>query len=237
MPLPLNLAMTPSEIAYAQTLPADLAWMACHFSPDGTGVTDLPADLPKGALLILDDSIPCISHSITVITDALKAVISKTQCCGLLLDFQRPKSRASNAVVTALADALPCPVAVTPEYAEGVACPVFLPPAPLHIPLTKYLHPWKNREIWLEAALWKESITVKKDGTTFQIDNNPADCANYFHHQKLCCRYTTQTSENHIIFHLIDTPETLKQKLRLAQSLGVTRAVGLYQELGTFLTR
>ena len=76
MLLPLNLAMTQSEIADAASLPAQIAWMACHFSPSGQGLMNLPAALPEGAILILDDSIPCRGHSVDIVLETLADLIS-----------------------------------------------------------------------------------------------------------------------------------------------------------------
>lgn len=236
MLLPLNLAMTPTEIAAADILPEQIAWMACHFSPAGQGLVNLPIHLPEGAILILDDSVPCQGHSADVILQTLDELVTQFHCNSLLLDFQRPANKETMSLVQTLLRALPCPVAVPPEYAEKLPCPVFLPPPPLHLPLGKYLQPWAGREIWLEAALCQQTITVSPDGTTV----TPTDTTEYpnsgFFDKNLCCRYLTKIETSRITFTLFDTPETLQCKLDQAQSLGVTRAVGLYQELGTFLT-
>ena len=40
------LAMTSAEYGAAARLPRRLAWMACHFSPDHSGLCDLPEQLP-----------------------------------------------------------------------------------------------------------------------------------------------------------------------------------------------
>jgi hypothetical protein len=77
MGLPLNLAMTASEIAGVCPLPKDFAWMACHFSPDGEGLTNLPDYLPDGSLLILNDSIPCGDHDIRHISKQLQETVVK----------------------------------------------------------------------------------------------------------------------------------------------------------------
>ena len=235
MLLPLNLAMTQSEIADAASLPAQVAWMACHFSPSGQGLINLPAALPEGAMLILDDSIPYRGHSVDIVLETLADLISNLHCRGVLLDFQMPENEESAALTAALVDTLPCPVAAPPEYAKELTCPVFLPPAPLHMPLDKYLLPWADREIWLEAALCQEQIIVSKKGTTFSDDFIELPVKSFDCH-KLCCRYTIKVREDHIVFTLFDTIETLEKKLALASSLGVTRAVGLYQELGAFQT-
>ena len=104
------------------------------------------------------------------------------------------------------------------------------------MPLEKYLLPWADREVWLEAALCQERIVIDRNGTSFSDDFSEQPC-NSFNCQKLCCRYTIKVREDHIIFTLFDTVETLERKLALAQSLGVTRAVGLYQELGVHFSR
>lgn len=235
MLLPLNLAMTQSEIADAASLPAQIAWMACHFSPSGQGLINLPAALPEGAILILDDSIPCRGHSVDIVLETLADLISNLHCHGVLLDFQMPENEESATLTAALVDALPCPVAAPPEYVKELSCPVFLPPAPLHMPMEKYLSQWAGREVWLEVALCQERIIVDRNGASFSEDFSEQPC-NSFDCQKLYCRYTIKVREDHIIFTLFDTADTLEKKLALAHSLGVTRAVGLYQELGAFQT-
>lgn len=230
MPLPLNLAMTPTEIGSVPCLPPRIAWMACHFSPGGTGLIDTPAGLPERSLLILDDSIPCEGHSAPLIADSLRAIVTRFHCSGVLLDFQRPGNTEAAVIAAELVQALPCPVGVTPEYAASLSCPVFLPPAPLHIPMARYLHPWQTREIWLEAALCREVITITKRGTSFAATAAPDDCGAGFYDPALCCRYIAATEKEHITFTLFDTPQTLKQKLELAAAAGVTQAIGLYQE-------
>jgi hypothetical protein len=234
MGLPLNLAMTASEIAGVCPLPKDFAWMACHFSPDGEGLTNLPDYLPDGSLLILNDSNPCRNHDIRHISKQLQETVAKFRCCGLLLDFQRPFTDYAASVAAALAQSLPCPVAVPPQYAAHLPCPVFLPPAPLHQPMESYLKPWQNREIWLEAALCQERITVTKEGTSFAsiFPAQPQDRG--FYQPKLRCCYRTAVSHDAITFTLFDTQDTLYAKLELAAKLGVTRTVGLYQELAHF---
>ena len=234
MPLPLNLAMTPAEITAAETFPAQIAWMSCHFSPGGTGLVDTPRKLPEGAMLILDDSVPCSGHSAGLIADFLYETVSRLRCGSVLLDFQRSGNTQAAAIAAALAAALPCPVGVSPEYAVSLSCPVFLPPAPLHIPMQRYLRPWQGREIWLEAALCREVITVTKKGTAFAEAEVQEDGGDGFCSQSLCCRYKTRVQQDCAAFTLFDTPETLERKLDLSHTLGVTRAVGLYQELGPY---
>ena len=234
MALPLNLAMTQSEIAAADQLPSRLAWMSCQFSPFTKGITNIPKSLPEGAMLILDDRQNCFTHSPDLVARQLLDAVQQLGCESVLLDFQRPADPESITMVRIIVEALPCPVAVTEEFAKDLTCPVFLAPCPLHVPMADYLLPWNGREIWLEAALCQENITVTKHGTTFAPFYPVHVPEGSFYSEKLRCRYSTSVSGDCIAFTLFDTPETLKGKLQEAHALGVCRMVGLYQELGTF---
>lgn len=232
MVLPLNLAMTPAEMSACTNLPGRVAWMACHFSPYGQGLANIPDALPAGSMLILNDRMACSGHSPGLVAQQLADAVKHLGCESVLLDFQRPSEPESAAMVTALLEALPCPAAVTEGYAKGRSCPVFLAPSPLHIPLRDHLIPWKNREIWLEAALCQEVITVNERGTSYSPQFPPEGLEEGFFEEDLCCRYQSHIFGKQVRFTLFDTFQTLEKKLDLAQSLGVTRAVGLYQELG-----
>lgn len=62
MEIPLFLAMTAAEFRIAAEIPAHPAWMACHFSAYGTGISNLPRELPAGAMLMLNDRTPICGH-------------------------------------------------------------------------------------------------------------------------------------------------------------------------------
>lgn len=232
MGLPLNLAMTPAEISTCNTLPDHIAWMACHFSPYGQGLSNIPDSLPDGAMLILNDRLACDGHSPSLVSEQLSNAVSHLGCESVLLDFQRPRSPESEAMVREVLSALPCPAAVTEFYAAGLSCPVFLSPPPLHIPMEDYLTPWQGREIWLEAAICQETITITQKGAAYSAQFPPDRLEGGFLEDSLCCRCWTRVLEDEISFTLFDTLETLEKKLDLAQSLGAARAVGLWQELG-----
>ena len=186
--------------------------------------------IPHPSFLVLDDRQIPPAGALPVITDAfpMDRQTLLRLCRGreaVLLDFERPPT----AKVREMVRHLPCPAAAPPGYAdEG---PVFLPPAPLHVPMEEYLSPWKGREIWLEAALQKQVLTVTAEGcTVFPPCTNP-DLTDGFFSEKLCCRFTQNFSENRAVFTFFDTPDTLRIKLDRAAELGVTRAIGLFQEL------
>ena len=232
MALPLYLAMTASEMSSIDTIPADFAYMACHFSPYSQGVSNVPDSLPKGAILILNDNFPCQGHSPDLVAYQIKEAVTQLQCESLLLDFQRPPTPESEQMVQAILSQLSCSAALPPAYVKNWDGPVFLPPCPLHITLEKYLEPWNSRELWLEAALCQENVTVTSDGTVFTPQFPPDGLNNGFFDEDLFCQYTIRTSPEEITFTLFDTRESLAKKLQKAHSLRVTRAVGLYQELG-----
>lgn len=236
MVLPLYLALTAAEISHIATLPKLCAYMACHFSPYTEGISNVPEALPFGSVLILNDRMPCDHHSPDLVAGQLAAAVRRLGCESVLLDFEQPPEEASLAMVRTILQALPYPVAVTESFAQDFSCPVFLSPAPLHKPLEPHLAPWKGREIWLEAALCQEQITVTKSGSNFCPIFPIQHLDGGFYDPKLHCNYHTAVADDCLSFTLFDTPGTLRDKLELAARLGVTRAVGLHQELGTFLT-
>ena len=235
MVLPLYLAATGAEMSASAGSSCSLAYMACHFSPYTQGLSNLPAFLPRNSMLILNDRMPCCGHSADLVTGQIRDIMERFRCASLLLDFQRPPDGESENMVRRIVETLSCPVAVTESYARNLRCPVLLSPVPLHVSLADYLKPWSGREVWLEAALQQEEITVTEAGTD-NANRFPPDCLEGgFFDEALCCNYMIKTTPDQIKFILFDTPATLCKKLNLAHSLGVTQAVGLWQELGTFL--
>ena len=156
--------------------------------------------------------------------DALK-------CSGVLLDFQRPGYEEAELLAGRLSEALPCPVGVSALYGRGLTCPVFLPPAPPDVCLANYLAPWQGREIWLELALDGEIITLTPAGATTAPLPPAAQLSGGHRDEKLHCHYQIHTDADSARFTLFRTPEDLDALLTEGEALGVTRAVGLYQEL------
>lgn len=236
MVLPRYLAMTAAEIIGIPNPSFPFAYMACQFSPYTEGLANVPDFLPQGSILMLNDRMPCQGHSADLVVNQLQQAVDRCGCESVLLDFQRPPEPESLWIVKQITTCLSCPVAVTEGFATDLSCPVVLLPAPLHIPLQNYLLPWQGREIWLEAALCQEEISVTQKGSRF-LQRFPTDGLTDGHFdEQLCCNYKTVVEDNCVTFTLFDTHESLEKKLNLAGELGVVRTVGLYQELGTFLT-
>lgn len=225
------LAMTAAEIRENTGLPPKIAWMACHFSPYCTGLSNLPRTLPPGSLLILDDITPIHGHDPERIARQLEESIGVLGCTGLLLDFQRPGCGETAALVKHLTEALPCPVAVSELYAAGLDCPVFLPPVPLTVSPAEYLTPWQGREVWLELALDGEVITLTEEGST-PAPLPPGEAfADGLTEKTLHCHYHIAVSDAEARFTLWRTREDLEDLMEEAERLGVALGVGLFQEL------
>ena len=228
MAIPLYLAQTAAEFASISPKPDHLAWMACHFSAYGTSLTNLPRHLPQKSLLILNDRTPVQGHDPEAVCKALMDTVKRLDCSGILLDFQH---QGCEAIVTK-AVTLPCPVAVTESYAQGLDCPVFLSAPPLNKPLSDYIKPWKGRQIWLEAALGCEEITVTENGSQMSELDFHQTGSFPFIDEKLHCKYSTEIEKDCIRFTLCRGKEELTALLNEAESLSIAIAVGLYQELG-----
>lgn len=231
MAFPCYLAMTAAEMAGSQTIPSHPAWMACHFSPYSTGLSNCPQALPPGAMIILNDRTPVQGHDPVLVTAQLSDMAEAMQASAVLLDFQRPGNQDAAAIARTVAEALPCPVGTTKQYGVDLPCGLFLPPPPLHIPLERYLAPYQGRELWLELALDSQVITLRSEGCRIS-DPFPAQPEeNYHRDSRLHCGYHIAVSQDQATFTLFRTPEDLDSLLLEAEGLGVTRAVGLYQEL------
>ena len=228
MSLTRNFAMTPEEMQRIRPLPDGACWMSCHFSPHG--LTDLPREIPQNSLLILDDREPYQGVSPGKILDQLTEVIGKFHCQALLLDLQRPGNTRIPELTDLLQQGLPCPVGISSLYGRDTEGPVFLPLLPAHRQLSKRLTPWKGREIWLEVGPAAESARVTETGTTFLPAASPLPSCPH-RHEKLLCHYGIEIREKEILFTLLRTAEDLKDLTQEAEELGVTRTIGLYQEL------
>lgn len=231
MGLPCYLAMTAGEFVSTQPLPEAVAWMACHFSPSGTGLSNLPSQLPDSTLLILDDSIPWDGHDLQRITAQLADTLHARNCCGLLLDFQRTGVREVAEICQHFCNTLPCPVIVSEGYGKALSCPVFLPPLPLLEDLKTYLSPWEGREIWLELALDGMVATVTEEGCVCKSWAGDTLPEPWFSEKELHCRYHWTLVNNSACFTILRTFEDLSSLVTEAKRLGVKGFVGLYQEL------
>lgn len=233
MALPLYLAMTQREIA-AASLPGRVAYMACHFDAYGKGLADIPQQLPPESLLILDDRIPVWEHDPGLVTDQLCRAVTALECNCVLLDFQRPGEPLIKDITRSIADALPCPVAVTEAYAEAAGCAVLVSAPPPNQGLSRQAEAWQGRELWLEAAQEVLRYTVTEGGSCREwVTEHPEAFPQ--HDDRLCCSYHVEVLADRAIFTVGRTWEDLQLLMVQGEEMGFTRAVGLYQQLGKFV--
>lgn len=231
MKIPLFLAMTAAEFQNAGSMPPHPAWMACHFSAYGTGISNVPAMLPAGAMLMLNDRTPLCGHDPQTVAHSLCQAAQNLKCSSIALDFQREGFEALHDMITAVLDLAECPVGVSALYARGHSCPVLVPPIPPHTPPEDALAPWNEREIWLEVTSEGTQITVTEAGSLYTPlpDFTPGEQAH--HEEALHCHYEITVAEDQIIFRLARTGEDLETLSDAVRPLGVTRTLGLWQEM------
>ena len=225
MPFQFFLAQTAAE--FHQKLPpgANKAWMACHFSPYSTGLSNLPPALPPGSMVIINDRTPIAGHDPQRIAAQLLELSQQQPISHILLDLQRPRDKQAEAVAKAIVETMPCPVGISEHYAHGLHCPVFLPPPPLHIPLADYLAPWNGRPIWLELMPDSMVYTITESGCT-KTSCFPSGTFHHFDHAAYC-RYHIDVSDHSICFYLARTDSELAL---LRECKEIDCCIGLYQE-------
>ena len=232
--LPIYLATTAQEFAQFKEIPSTLCYMACHFSSSGSGLSNIPSTLPKGAMLCIDDSTPITNHRGDLIVHQIRGLIEKFQLCGILLDFQRPDNPHTPDMIDCILRHTDCKIAVSHIYANDFLCPVFLPPLPFRMSAEAYLSPWSDREIWLEVGTDKEMaiITDNSFGTeqVYAVPENGAQ----FYDPFLLCHYSTHIKQDHITVYFHRTIEDIRKLQEKAKGFGVTKYIGLWQQLRQF---
>lgn len=230
MAIKTYLAMTAAEFGSTPHLPEAIAWMACHFSPYATGLSNIPQSLPENSLLILNDITPIHNHDPEMIRLELIQCIEKLHCCAVLLDFQRLPDPQLYNLTEHLIGALPCPAVLPESLAHQFNGPVFLSPCPLYTPLQEHIQNWKDREIWLEIANSQNKIIISEHGTQYIPDEHPKPYQKCFVNSILNCHYATEATLQDVTFHLWRTDEDFTSFRNHAQQLGISNFVGLYQE-------
>lgn len=225
------LAMTGAEIQRKPCIPGKIAWLSCHFSPGGKGLSNLPTDLIPGQMLILDDRIPMDGHDPERIRAQLQNAVEQNRCEAVLLDFQRPENRETSALAAYLVNELTVPVGVSEGYAGALNCPVFLSPIPPEERPEAYLAPWKGREIWLDGAKNGAVVRVTEKGAETAPLTGYSLLEKDFFEPELCCHYRVEVEKGIARFTLFRTTEDVLALIRRCGALGVTRAVSLWQEM------
>ena len=221
------LAATQREIE--EFLPKKAAYLSCHFSSSGKGLSNLPQRLPEGSLLLVDDSMPVYGHESASVAKQLCDLVARFSLKAILLDFQREWSAEAQEMAQVILGAVPCPVAVTEGYARVLGCAVFLSAVPADVAIEKYLSPWLKQGVFLELAPCGLAIEVTKDGCKKAPSWAQKQLSLY--DKKLFCHYDVQVLSDKTLFTLTRTSADLAVLAEEALRLGAIGAVGLYQEL------
>ena len=233
MGISLYLAMTAAEISACDSQPDKLAYMACHFSPYSTGISNIPDTLPPDSILILNDRTPICGHDPKLIACQLSEAVERLQCSSLLLDFQRPDSKEAAVLSKYLTERLTCPVTVSALYANELNCPVLVPPCPLDQKLEDHLFPWRDRPVWLEIAANALVITVDKNKSQYTSSSASPELELPHTEPELLCHYRIETTDSAAVFTLSRTDADTEALIKKAETLGVCQCLGLWQELIT----
>ena len=231
----LYLAMTAAELQHHSAPSFPIGFMACHFSPYGTGLSNIPHTLPPGSLLMVNDRTPVNNHDPDLIAAQLCDAAQCLECSGIVLDFQRPGEERTQKIADAVCQ-LPFPVGITPQYAGKNRCAVFLPPIELAMEPEKYFAPWRDREIWLETVRDSTCIRITKDGNQ-QLPPMEEGLPYPHTDRELFCRYSIDVQNQHIDFHLCRDEGCLQELMEACTKWGISRFMGLYQQLGPFYSQ
>lgn len=225
-----NVFLAQSGGELGEFSPKRMAYMALHFSAYGAGLSNIPHKLPKGSILLLDDSTPPSGHDPQAVVAQLKELARRFEPTAILLDFQRGESPEIYEMAKAIIPALDCPVAVTEFYAKKLGCPVFLSPCPVNKPLKSYLQPWLKNGIYLEIAPEQLEITITENGShTRSVPPTEKSFSRF--NKKLHCHYGVEVFKDKAVFSLQRDQSDLAELAKEAYELGVKAVVGLYQEL------
>ena len=223
------LAISAARMQAIPRLPEAAAWMSCHFSPYGRGISNRPRSLPPGSVLILDDRNPVYGHDPGITAAQLRGITETNRCSWVLLDFQHPNDPETAAMADFLQKSLTCPTAVSAPYAESSTCPVLLPPVPLQTPARDYLAHWQGRKIFLEADPDTAELVLTAEGLTVtplpDADPRPED----FRDEALHCRYRIRIQEKAASFLLYRTEADISALLEECTQYGVAGALGMYR--------
>lgn len=230
MAFPCYLAMTAAEILRCEKIPPEPAYLSCHFSPYGKGLSAIPPSLPPDTLLILTDRTPICGHEADLVARQLCDAAARLKCCGILLDLQRPDSPEAPAIVKAVLETASCPVAVSQLYAAEGDYPVLVSPSPLWTDPEELLAPWKGRPVWLETVPEGALVTVTAEGSAWE----PIPWNSFtpkFHHDGMHADYRIEKEKDRVKIYLRRDSACLDSLAEYAKTVGAVARIGLYQQI------
>ncbi len=233
MSIPFFLAISAQEFPFLSELPSNIAWMSVHFSSYGSGLSNLPHNLPKGSLLILDDQTPWEGHSTEVVCREIVESLLENQATGLLLDFERPATPETNLLTTALSQCcreIGVMLGAPLSYATDDAA-IFISPLPCQTPPERLYQ--KNRKVWLDVSPGAYLIHIGAQGATGQAADQrsfPDGIYPVFTDTELCCSYRSRPNAGGVDILLNHSRESIETMLATLDENAVQLAIGLYRE-------
>lgn len=208
LPIPLYFAADCKEIV---TIQNGLNRALTGFGLSADGTLRLPEEIIP-ALAVIDDAAPCAALPQEETLDAL------AECCGegCFFDFLRPSSALHEALLRGIQRRLPqaVPLLVPEAYHDII---------PNSVCVASRASPCNNWTEWCRE-------TQRRCPSGWCLELIPWDircrCRAIHGERRLpnaCCMVSGT--------HYYDTPETLRQRLFIAQAHGCCAAIGLYREL------
>lgn len=239
MSIPLFLAFTAEEFSQKVPFPAKTAWMSVHFSPNGSGLTNLPPQLPQGSLILLDDHIQWANHSIERVCQELVTVLQRTESIGLLLDFEREPTAETLLLTKALGRCckeLGVALSAPPKYLLEDDTTLFLSPFPCSI-APENIDP--QRKVWLDISPVCHSIRISKDCTI----GSPApytragipNSQEVYWDEDLLCNYYSEADGDDIRITLFRDATSAAKLLNRLNPAKIQLAIGLWRDFGASL--
>lgn len=230
MSIPLYLAMTAADFFRCAEIPPHIAWMSLHFSPSGLGLSNLPAVLPPGSMVILDDQIPWNGHSSEQVCRELRGLLNTRKIHSLLLDFERPPRPETLSLaqrILSLCKEIGCSVGLPRSYRTTGEGALFLPPLPCDFPPDKLSS--EADEVWLEVAPTGLTADILPNQVLLEESAPiPLSGVPVFTDPTLHCCYSSIPTSQGVRIRLFDTKETIQRKAPIWEKRGVTRLIGIY---------
>lgn len=224
-------AMTAAEWLTAPKLPEMPAWMACHFSPYGTGLSNLPKMLPADALIMVSDRISPAGHDAALMVSQLADLTAAFKPAAIVLDLEAPENDFCRELARQCCKLKNVEVAVASRYAQDLPCSVFLSAAQLWTKPEDWLQPWEGRTIWAESVLQRGLVTVTDEGAAYKELPWEEPEEGLAVDEELQVAYRIRETKDAVEVMLWRGRKELDTWMQMLKGLGISRFLGLYQQL------
>lgn len=246
--LRLFLAVTPSEVREASRFTSTLAHVAYCIGPESTLLRqNLLLETRGGLLSISDRNAPLIKDPEKLAAAVIREC-SRRNYMGTVLDFEASVSPDRQAFINLVVRQLSAThrSLLVPEAYAVSGASVLINTAVSGGNLLVYLQEARHKygQITLDLQRLAMDFTLPErtgKGTPLKIDTLKtlidSEAPSVYFSQDLCARYFTYSHNGETHFVLYDDADTLIQKLRIGNTLGVSSALVMYPEVSDLLPR